>query len=241
MSMDPDSRFSSGPRYLKLQADLSAQISDGRIRPGASLPSEEDLCRAYGVSRTTVRKALDGLRERQLVESRRGAGTFVSRRPVRLHGSLVDLIAANGDSRNFLADRWIEAPPAVSEKLQLTNKDNVKYWEILLHDMGHPFVHVEYYLPRHLGERLESSDVLRARSVSRAVEEKTGKKISRAHQTIAPKLAGPVVATHLNLKRNAPILHIVRTYFDGDGVPILLAFVHAHPDRYQYAVELFAN
>ena len=60
---------------------LRAAISEGRLEPGARLPSERELARQLTVSRATVVSALNLLRGEGLVESRRGAGSWVRRRP----------------------------------------------------------------------------------------------------------------------------------------------------------------
>lgn len=56
---------------------LRARILDGRLRPGARLPTEQALIDAYGVSRTVIREAVAGLRADGLVEARHGVGVFV--------------------------------------------------------------------------------------------------------------------------------------------------------------------
>ena len=58
-------------------ARLQAQIAEGRYPPDARLPSESELCKAFGVSRPVVREALAQLRERDLVETVSGSGTSV--------------------------------------------------------------------------------------------------------------------------------------------------------------------
>ena len=67
------------PIYARIQADLRRQIADGRLALGARLPPEAELCQRYGVSRMTVRHALDGLVAAGLLGRRRGVGTFVTR------------------------------------------------------------------------------------------------------------------------------------------------------------------
>ncbi len=68
---------------LSLLEALVAQIEDwilsGALEPGAKLPSEESLSRQFGVSRPVVREALAQLRERGLLETVSGSGTFVKR------------------------------------------------------------------------------------------------------------------------------------------------------------------
>src|SRR5258706_14681304 len=66
---------------------LSAEIVSGRLRPGAQLPTEQELIATTGVSRTVVREAIAALRAEGMVVTRQGAGAFVaegSRRPFRI-------------------------------------------------------------------------------------------------------------------------------------------------------------
>jgi DNA-binding FadR family transcriptional regulator len=56
---------------------LTADITSGKIPPGARLPTEQELIAATGVSRTVVREAVAALRAEGLVMTRQGAGAFV--------------------------------------------------------------------------------------------------------------------------------------------------------------------
>ena len=57
---------------------ISAEIAGGRLKPGARLPTEAEMMRAMGVSRTVVREAVSALRASGLVITRQGAGAFVA-------------------------------------------------------------------------------------------------------------------------------------------------------------------
>lgn len=57
--------------------DMSGRIRDGVLRPGDKLPTESEIMRAFGVSRTVVREALSKLQAAELVETHHGVGTFV--------------------------------------------------------------------------------------------------------------------------------------------------------------------
>jgi GntR family transcriptional repressor for pyruvate dehydrogenase complex len=77
------------PRSLahELIERLTADITSGNIRPGARLPTEQELIAATGVSRTVVREAVAALRAEGLVVTRQGVGAFVpenARRPFRV-------------------------------------------------------------------------------------------------------------------------------------------------------------
>lgn len=66
------------PLYYQLQQQLRQAILDGRMAPGASLPPEPDLADSAGVSRFTVRQAVEQLVREGLVRRERGRGTFVA-------------------------------------------------------------------------------------------------------------------------------------------------------------------
>ncbi|MEU6954469.1 GntR family transcriptional regulator [Streptomyces sp. NPDC045714] len=69
----------SGPHapYMTVLDALAAEIKAGKIRPGEKIPSEADLVQRFGVARMTARRAVGVLRERGLVRTEWGKGTFV--------------------------------------------------------------------------------------------------------------------------------------------------------------------
>ena len=70
----------AAPRSLThgLIAQITADITSGRLKPGARLPTEQELIAATGVSRTVVREAVAALRADGLVVTRQGVGAFVA-------------------------------------------------------------------------------------------------------------------------------------------------------------------
>src|ERR1700739_1893069 len=75
MEIDPQSQL---PLYAQVQAALTTRIADGSLAVGAQLPPEDLLSERFGVSRTTIRKTVQTLVDRALLEIRRGKGTFVA-------------------------------------------------------------------------------------------------------------------------------------------------------------------
>ncbi len=65
-------------KYQKIIDWLNKNIDEGRLRPGEKIPSENELCEMFGLSRQTVRHAIAKLSEEGLLESVRGSGTYVS-------------------------------------------------------------------------------------------------------------------------------------------------------------------
>lgn len=75
----------SGPElvYLQVANHIAARIASGELTPGTRLPAERDLAEFYGVAYDTIRRATQVLRQRELIVTVHGRGTFVAQ---RLHG-----------------------------------------------------------------------------------------------------------------------------------------------------------
>ena len=64
--------------YMRVADDIAARIASGELKPGARLRAERDLAEHYEVSYGTIRRAMQVLRERGLITTIHGRGTFVS-------------------------------------------------------------------------------------------------------------------------------------------------------------------
>jgi GntR family transcriptional regulator len=65
------------PLYVQVADAIEARINGGELQPNRPVPSENQLVQEYGIARGTARKALDLLRERGLVTTVVGRGTYV--------------------------------------------------------------------------------------------------------------------------------------------------------------------
>ena len=66
------------PLYRQVYDIMVRKVAQGVWRPGASLPSEQNLAREMGVSQGTMRKVLDALTAENLLERRQGKGTYIA-------------------------------------------------------------------------------------------------------------------------------------------------------------------
>ncbi|MBZ4689620.1 MAG: GntR family transcriptional regulator [Cereibacter sp.] len=78
----------AGPLYLQLQRRIAEAIASGRLAPGDSLPPERDMATMTGLSRVTVRKAVQALVLSGQLVQRRGSGTFVAHKVEKLEQAL---------------------------------------------------------------------------------------------------------------------------------------------------------
>src|SRR6516165_433784 len=117
--------MSRSPLYDRVESVLAASIADGSLPPETQLPPEEGLIERFKVSRTTVRKAIQNLVERGLVEVRRGKGTFVTQPKItqeltELTGFVEGMLALGRTATARLLDkRIVAADEAVAHQLAL--------------------------------------------------------------------------------------------------------------------------
>lgn len=73
----------SGPQlvYMVVADHIAGQIASGKLKPGSRLPGELDMAATYGIARMTAARAVRELRERGLVHTVRGKGTYVREQP----------------------------------------------------------------------------------------------------------------------------------------------------------------
>lgn len=147
------------PKYRQLLQLLRQQILSGELAPGERLPTEEELLQHYGLSRGTVRKALEQLAAEGLVSTVQGSGTYVSAtHPNAVPFRFADC-AAGAATYRVVTQEVIPAPMAVAERLSLP--------------LGEPVIHIrrlrlegeavvgfsERHLPRSLCPDLLAEDL----------------------------------------------------------------------------------
>lgn len=79
--MTPLDPMSARPLYVQLADVIAEKIASGDLVPDRPIPSENHLADEYGVARLTARRAAQELRERGLIVTVRGKGSFVVEQP----------------------------------------------------------------------------------------------------------------------------------------------------------------
>ncbi len=236
------------PLYHQLEQALRARLTDSEFQPGDLLPSEERICEHYGVSRITVRRALDALIAQGLIIKRRGVGSFVAEprvgaRSIRLKGSLDEFLSGAGVMEPDHLSLTHDAHNAkAAEILGLPEDAQMTCVRLLSRIDGEPTAYLEIYFPHEVGRLLEESDFQTSGvPIIRAVERRLNVRVSRAEQKIESGSAGEVAAPHLELLPSDPVLLVTRAYYLPTGQAIEAAFVRYHPSRYSYVIEFNAD
>lgn len=236
-------RSSPVPLYFQLAQRLQAAIESGALPPGTLLGNEIDLAGSLGLSRPTVRQAIQSLVDKGLLVRRRGVGTQVVhssvRRPLELSSLYDDLEAAGQQpATRVLADRLEAAGPEVAAALGLPEGTAVRYLERLRSADGEPLAYLRNHLPATLLEpgtaRLETTGLYR---LLRA----TGLTLHSARQTIGARAAEPAEAELLGERPGAPLLTMERTTFDATGRAVEFASHLYRASRYSFEFQLLTR
>ena len=227
-----------GPLYQQLQRALRQAIEDKRLASDSALPPERDIASDFGVSRITVRKALDALAEEGLVHRRHGAGTFVAAR-VEKSFSMLSSFSEDMESRGRTArSTWLRRSagavnPEESMVLGLSPGSPVlRFHRIRYADdvaMALEYTSVpSQYLP---SEKAVDTSLY-------AALEKTGSRPVRALQRLRAVLFTAEQADLLGIEPRAPGLLIERRGFLADGRAVEFTQSYYRGDSYDFVAEL---
>lgn len=230
-------------RYEEVAILLRNRILSRDYPFGTKIPSEHSLMAEFAVSRVTVRRALQELAEKGLVNRRRRRGTVSTYRPpavpVRLsaHGMLeVALRIGMRTGIVMKAFNFVPAPDAVAELLGIERSSLVQHVVRVRTLGGSPFSHVTTYVPELIGRKFSRVDL--ARGPMLALFEREGIKIARAEQTVKAIAADASTAGELDVPTGAPLLCMSRVVFDESDTPVQHLVVLYPPERYEYKMSL---
>lgn len=200
--------------YRKVQAAIAAMIESHRLDVGAALPSEKELEQTYGVSRITIRRALEELeREGQVVRSK-GRSARVAQ-PLRAHArtqladdfmAMLDLL--RGTLSEMLCYEWQLPDNNLYSLLELTSREPVLRVDRLHRKNGWPSLHTTAYVPAHIGVKLDK-DVLAQTTMIEALAQH-GIIPVNVEQYMSAVPCSADLAPHLGIRVGAPVFQISR-------------------------------
>lgn len=233
-----------GGKTRRIYLILRDEITGGAIAPGAALPGELKLAGMHGVSRVTIRRALDALVADGLVERRAGSGTLVRRpgsMPTHIRADFATLmphIRQMGDNTTarLLSFSYGPAPAQVVEAMRLPEGARAQRAVRLRAVDGLPFSHLTTWVPEQIAQGYSEAD-LAATPLFRLLEGR-GVKVDHAQQVVSAVLATPEVAEALQTEVGAALIWLTRVVFDAAGTGIEYLSALYRPDRYRLEMTL---
>lgn len=226
--------------YHQVAYLVQGLIEGEDFRGGQHLPSEELLCRTFGVSRTTIRQALSLLKKRGLVGSKRGSGTFALGRvtPQRTVQAMHDPLHLGLDTRiRVVSAELVKAPAPVRDFLKCES-DGIVTRVVRVHLLrGSPLSVVISYLPREIAPVLMRAN-LKRQPIHEVMATKCGLTVRRSVLTIRVLRADQTVSALLHTPIMEPVLSIRSEGYLADESPVRLTENFFSADLYQYTTEV---
>ncbi|HYL45038.1 MAG TPA: GntR family transcriptional regulator [Ktedonobacteraceae bacterium] len=231
------------PLYHQLKQIVRAEIERGTYQPGERIPAESDLSQRYGVSRITVRQALDELEAEGVVVRRHGKGTYVAEKRieqdlVRLTDFVEDMeLAGLAPSSLVLAFTREPVNRAVAQALALSKSDEVVRVDRLRMANERPIAYDTTWLPLRFGLLL-SEAALANETIYHILETRYGIPVEAGTFHITAATATPEQAKLLESTAGAGLLLIQRISCTTGDVPVYVQERYYRPDRVSYRVTL---
>ncbi|MGH8834461.1 MAG: GntR family transcriptional regulator [Actinomycetes bacterium] len=241
--------------YRQLADQLRSSIYAGELRPGEQLPSERELTETYGVSRNTVRLALQALVNEGLVSSGRGRGYFIrdtrpllfvasrheskSRRRVSARDAWVtDVLEQGRVPTQDIEVSIVHASADITARLELQHGESVAVRRRVRHVDGGPYaLNVSYY-PLDV---VRDSPIVAPDDIEQGANKvlaDLGHEQVRYLDQITVRMPTPTETDMLQIGAGTPVAEHVRVGYNADGRPVRVATTVLPGDRHIIQYEL---
>lgn len=232
------------PLYHQLYQLIKRKIEAGDLRQGSLLPAETEMASFFGVSRITVKRALDELEAEGYVSRHRGRGTHVTHKhePKVLHAPLDQILDSHAGASRETQIRLLElarltAPAVVAEALRIGAEQLVDRAVRVRSSDGLPFAHyTSWTLP--IGAAPDPEILKQPGRLDQF--KRVGIHLKEVDQIISAIPADAVLAQRLQVRVGDPLLQVTRISTDQRGRPIDYLIGVYRPDRFQYRMKLSA-
>lgn len=235
------------PLYQQIKILILRSLQAGEWKPGELIPSEIDLAARFHVSQGTVRKAIDELGGENLVVRRQGKGTFVAThseqqvqyRFLRLTPDSGDIRSEGPADRRIIDCKRLRAPAEIARPLALRTGDAVLRLRRVLAFQGTPTILEDVWLPGGPFKGLTAERLASYRGPVYAMfESEFGVRMVRAEEKIRAVAADAASAELLAVPVGEPLLHVERTAYTYNDLPMELRRGLYRTDSHHYKNEL---
>ena len=239
----------AGPKYLAVREHLRRRVS--ALPEHTVLPPEPLLCAEYGVSRITLRRAVDGLVADGHLVREQGRGTYVTRPAIRheYRESFVHRIAGFNSvmteqgaqvGTSVLTQRVIAAPAPVAEELGVEVATDVIELVRMRSVDGQPNHVAHSFLPAAAYPAVAEQDFSEG-SLYEYLRREYGADLAHARIVVDVGTAAPEEADLLAVVAGSPLLVVRTTVRDSGGRPLVHSFSRLRPDVSQVEFEVSVN
>jgi len=235
-------REDSQKLYVQLFEILKEKIEGGDWAVDSQIPTEENLCKTYEVSKATVRLAISELVRQGYLRRLQGKGTFVCKRIIpeglAMVASFKELMLEAGVSfsTKVLAQTVMMPIDYLDIKLDITEDEHIIYIKRLRLVDNEPILLQETYMPHHICPLTLEED-LENNSLLDVLENKCGIKITSVHDYIGIAYLNDEEARLLDMKKGDAAMLLEQLFYSGEN-KIKYTRSIKRPDRFKFFIEL---
>lgn len=232
------------PLYLQIYHDVCTKVDEGILKPGDSMPTEQNLMDYYHVSRVTVRKALmelinDGIILREYSKSAIIAQKKPRKNMSRLTSLREDIISAGMVPTSMITVvQNIQANVSIAAAMNIPEGEPLIYFHRIRYGNNVPIAVQDV----HIREKYCSSyDIknLGNKSIYDTLEKERDYKIDYADMILSAKMPTKKQSQELDMTSEAPLLFMKRTAYLIDGEALEYAETYYVTSRYEWTVRSF--
>ncbi|HXY23725.1 MAG TPA: GntR family transcriptional regulator [Candidatus Acidoferrum sp.] len=230
------------PAYQRIQCAIRRRIESGQLQPGDPVPSERDLAKLHHVSLMTARHALASLEREDLVERRRGIGTFVA--PPKIHFNKLMSYTEQMAARSLVAGskvlfaKVVDNENEAAARLSLPPTSAILKLERLRHAAGEPFALESCYLNAAEFAGLQDAPIGRD-SLFGILERDFNVELGYADEEVDATAADPRIAELLAIPKREPLLRIRQVIYSTKGKAIMYVLGFYRSDRHNLVIRRF--
>jgi DNA-binding GntR family transcriptional regulator len=234
---------SSIPMYIQISKKLSDAIYQGEYSPGDKLPSENNLCRQFDVSRITVRQAMNLLIQQGLAFSVHGKGTFVKK--LNINHELNEIISFS----SVLQQKGLKGHTRIQsfctdysdEKIRNLLGGEVSNLNLIGYAAQTPVVYYRSFFKPELGQRMwraaQQAELTDTAFSTYDLYSTIGVNKFRVEQNISAINADTELAHILDLPKKKALIVLESMYYASDGTPLEYKLGHYHSDIYSFHIQ----
>jgi GntR family transcriptional regulator len=228
--------------YLQLYDILKRKIESGGWSVGSQIPTEEDLCKMFNVSRATVRTAILELVRQGYLKRQQGKGTFIFRNVISEGLSMLTSFRESlfeeslHFSTSILARTVMMPVDDLDSKLDIPLDKHIIYIKRLRLIDNEPILLQESYVPYHICPLLLEDDIEHA-SLLDLFEKKYGIRITKIKNDIDIAYLNIDESRILGLPEDSAALLLTQYFYSGDTIFMYTRSVK-RPDKFQISIEL---
>ncbi|WP_237682172.1 UTRA domain-containing protein [Heyndrickxia coagulans] len=230
------------PLYIQIERKIMDEIQKGIYIAGSRLPSENELCEKYGVSRITIRRSLQDLVDNGYLVRKQGKGTFVNngkiQRSLMKADGYTEYMKTIGEKpeRKIVMKKITSCPPLIAKRLSIPEGSDIIELSRVMYVKGTPLGFEVSSYPVSLLKDLYT-EINEQISIHELLKEKCCIVLKRNYKILNVLLADETIARYLDCNASDPVYQVDKTEFNQYDEPVYHSWLYYDVNRVSFVIE----